>query len=106
MPTYPERQGRMSYQPAKLDKVQGFSVAHLERTGEAESEVVTGIFKGGRTFFQAHSHTSRKMTYKGFVEREGLVYYAAVRVHVEVQARQAKFRAVSPPTIWQRITDA
>jgi hypothetical protein len=101
-----EPQSRMNYQPAKLNKVQGFVVAHLERAEENESEVVTGIFKGERTFFQAHSHTSRKMTYEGFVEHEGLIYYAVVRVQVEVQARQAKFRAIEPPAVWQRITDA
>lgn len=106
MPTYPEQQGRMSYQPAKLNKVQGFAIAHLERADEAETEVVAGTFKGERTFFQAYSHTSRKMTYEGFVEHEGLIYYAVVRVQVEVQARQAKFRAVESPTVWQRITDA
>jgi hypothetical protein len=102
----PEPQGRMSYQPAKLDKVQGFSVAHIERTGEASEQTITGTFKGERTFFQAHAHTSSEMIYEGFVENEGLIYYAVVRVHVEVQTRQAKFRAVSPPTVWHRITDA
>lgn len=106
MPTYPERQGRMSYQPAKLNRVHGFSIAHLERADEAEAEVVAGVFKGERTFFQAHSHTSRKMTYEGYVEHEGLIYYAVVRVQVEVQTRQATFRAVEPPTAWQRIIDA
>lgn len=106
MPTYPEQQGCMSYQPAKLNKVKGFSIAHLERADEAEAGVVAGIFRGEGTFFQAYSHTSRKMTYEGYVEHEGLIYYAVVRVQVEVQTRQAKFRAVEPPAVWQRITDA
>ncbi len=96
----------MGYQPAKLNKVQGFSIARLERISEADQQTVTGTFKGEQTFFQAYAHTSRNMTYKGFVEDEGLIYYAVVRVRVEVQTRQAKFRAVSPPTVWHRITDA
>lgn len=99
MSTHPDRQGRTSYQPAKLNKVQGFAIAHLERVDEAESEVVAGIFKGERTFFQAHAHTSRKMTYEGFVEHESLIYYAVVRVQVEVQTRQAKFKAVTSPLL-------
>lgn len=101
-----EVQGRMSYQPAKLNKVKGFSVARLERTGETNKQTITGTFKGERTFFQVHTHTSSKMTYEGFVENGGLIYYAVVRVHVEVQTRQAKFRAISAPPVWHRITDA
>ncbi len=102
---YPEQQGRMSYQPAKLNKIQGFSIAHLEQRGETGQQRVVGTFKGERTFFQAHSHTSRKMTYEGFVEHEGLIFYAVVPVQVDVQVRQAKFRAVGAPAFWQRITD-
>ena len=102
---YPEHQGRMTYQPAKLDKIKGYAIAHLERKGETSEQTIIGTFKGEIKFFQQYSHTSRRMTYKGYVEHEGLIFYTEVRVQVEVQVRQAKFRAVSSPTAWQRITD-
>lgn len=46
------------------------------------------------------------MIYKGFVEKDSVIYYAVVPVVVEVRTRQARFVSSAAPTAWQRITDA
>lgn len=96
----------MGYQTAKLDKATGFSVAHLESVAETGEERIVGDFRGERTFFEKYANSTRKIIYKGFVERDSVVYYAVVPVNVEVRTRQAKFVSSAAPSVWQRITDA
>lgn len=103
---FPEQQERMGYQTAKLDKAMGFAIAHLETVAETGEERIVGIFKGERTFFQKYANSRRKMIYKGFVEKDSVIYYAVVPVVVEVRTRQARFVSSAAPTAWQRITDA
>lgn len=102
----PERQGRMGYQTAKLNKATGFAVAHLETLPGTGEERIVGVFKGEHAFFRKYANSTRKMIYEGFVEHDGVIYYAVVTVVVEVRTRQAGCVSSGSPSVWQRITDA
>jgi hypothetical protein len=94
----------MTYQPAKLDKIAGFSIAYIDRSLNGGQDAIVGTFKGKRAFFQTHEFTSRKMVYKGMVEDKGTLYYAIVPVIVDMRVRVARFTSYRAPTTWERLS--